>query len=125
MSLTRTTRAWGTIILLATFVSLAGCSIPGKWTLAEVDPTAATRDTEFHSLTLQKDGTFYAEAKEPGGIKTTSGTYTYKHGVLDLVAHDGERHTYDAQMLNNNDLRLATTWQGKKLKLKYDRQLGE
>lgn len=110
---------------MTAFLFLSGCSIPGKWTLAEVDPTAATRHTEFHSLTLQKDGTFYAEAKEPGGIKTTSGTYTFKHGVLDLLAHDGERHTYDAQMLNNNDLRLATTWQGKKLKLKYDRQLGE
>lgn len=110
---------------LAAISFQAGCSIPGKWTLAEVDPTAATRDAEFHSLTMQKDGTFYAEAKEPGGIKTTSGTYTYEHGVLDLKAHDGERHTYDAKMLNNNDLRLATTWQGKKLKLKYDRQVGE
>jgi len=26
---------------------------------------------------------------------------------------------------NNNDLRLATTWQGKRLKLKYDRDLSE
>lgn len=110
---------------VAAVAALTGCSIPGKWTLAKVDPTAATRNAEFHSLTLQKDGSFYAEAKEAGGIKTTSGTYTYKHGVLDLVAHDGERHTYDAKMLNNNDLRLATTWQGKKLKLKYDRDLSE
>ncbi len=116
------------LVLIGSFAAIslhAGCSIPGKWTLAEVDPTAATRDTEFHSLTLQKDGTFYAEAKEPGGIKTTSGTYTYEHGVLDLKAHDGERHTYDARMLNINDLRLATRWQGKKLKLKYDRQIGD
>jgi len=104
---------------------VAGCSMPGKWSLAKVEPTAGTRNAEFHSLTLQKDGTFYAEANEPGGIKTTSGTYTYKHGILDLLAHDGERHTYDATFVNNNDLRLATTWQGQKLKMKYERQLSE
>lgn len=118
----RTIVLFGSVAVVA---SMAGCSIPGKWTLAEVDPTAATRDAEFHSLTLQKDGSFYAEANEAGGIKTTSGTYTYKHGVLDLIAHDGERHTYDARMLNNNDLRLATTWQGKRLNLKYDRDVSE
>lgn len=102
-----------------------GCSMPGKWSLAKVEPTAATRDAEFHSLTLQKDGTFYAEANEPGGIKTTSGTYTYEHGVLDLIAHDGERHTYDATFRSNDDLRLARMWQGRRVELKYDRQDAE
>ena len=107
--------------LIAGFTSLAGCGVQGKWTLADVEPTAATRDVQYHNLTLQKDGSFYAEAKE-ASIDSTSGTYTYEDGVLCLKEQDGERHTYDAKLVSATDMRLESFWQGQKLKLKYKRQ---
>ena len=100
---------------------LTGCSVKGKWHLASVEPSAATRDVQYHDLTLQNDGSFYAEADE-ASIGTTSGTYTYKDGVLCLNEHDGERHTYDAKLVSATDMQLETFWEGEKLKLKYKRQ---
>jgi hypothetical protein len=102
-------------------VLLSGCGVAGKWSLAAVDPTAARRDVEYHELTLQKDGTFYGEAKEVG-IETTSGVYTYKRGVLDLTAQDGERHIYDARLgFGGNTLHLSEASSNGVMKLKYDR----
>ncbi len=98
---------------------LAGCGINGKWSLAQVDPTAARRDVKYESLSLQKDGTFYAEAK--GDVaKSTSGTYTYEDSTLTLVSHTGEVDTYDAD-LNGNELYLTSFWNGQKLKTTYER----
>lgn len=107
------------LALLAAMV-LSGCTVVGKWSLASVDPEAARRDFEYTSLTLQKDGTFYAEEEE-NGIKTTSGTYSYGDGVLSLSAHDGERHTYDAH-IRGDRLHLEEVWKGQKLKAEFERK---
>ena len=101
---------------------LAGCSVEGKWSLAEVDPTAARRDFEFESLTLQDDGTFYAEARGPGGIETSSGTYVHENDTLTLTAHNGERHTYGTKFLSATRLQLQGFWEGKKVFAEFDRQ---
>ncbi len=109
-------------LALVTFlVNLVGCTIVGKWQLSSVDPTAAERDVQYHNITFQKDGSFYAEAKE-GTIQTTSGTYSYENGTLHLKEQDGESHTYDAKMPDGNHLALQSFWEGKKLKLKYERR---
>jgi hypothetical protein len=103
-------------------VLLAGCSVEGKWTLTEVDPTAARRDFEYESLTLQEDGTFYAESRGPTGIETSSGTYTHENGTLNLESHDGERHTYNTRFLTERHLRLQGFWNGQKVYAKFERQ---
>ncbi len=106
-------------------LGLSGCGVTGTWSLATVDPIAATRDVEFHTLRMEQDGSFYAESKEEreGGIASTSGVYTFDDGVLHLKEHDGERHTYDARLENSaQELCLERTWNGRKLKMKYDRR---
>ncbi len=112
----------GSLVLL-TGVGLAGCQKPaGKWSLASVEPTALQRDVEFHNLTLQEDGTFYAEAMEGGRIQSVSGTYAYDNGVLILTAHDGETHAYDARIRGANKMYLASFEDGRKVKMKYERR---
>ena len=107
---------------MTSILVLHGCSVNGKWNLAEVEPTAAIRDFEYQSLTLQKDGTFYAEAME-GPIRTTSGTYTYEDGTLDLIAHDGARATNDGSLQESgNQLCLVEMWDGRKLKAVMERK---
>lgn len=121
---------------------LTGCSITGKWSLASIEPEAARRDFEFASLTLQKDGSFYAEshttvvaqaqvqteaggsfhaeAKEPG-IRTTSGTYVFRDGTLTLTTHAGVQVPFDAAVEDANRLRLEKFWQGRKVKARFNR----
>lgn len=112
--------------MVAGFLGLAavlasGCtSIVGRWSLAGVDPEAARRDVKYHTLTLQKDGTFYADAKEAPGIRTTSGTYSYRKNILHLQTHDGDHFSYDAKIEGNN-LWLENFWQGQKIKMKYEK----
>lgn len=90
--------AAGAVVLLA-----AGCGVAGEWELSQVDPTAARRDVDFQALTLQDDGTFYAEAMGPDGIRTISGTYTYDGGVLALTEHSGLQHAYDVELADGGD----------------------
>lgn len=101
------------IALLVTTALLAstGCSVAGKWSLASVDPSAARRDFPFEVLTLEEDGSFYAEAREAGKTRSTSGTYRYENEVLTLKEHDGEVNTFRAEMPNNNELHLERSWQ--------------
>jgi len=102
----------------------SGCAnrIPGKWSLANVEPTAARRDFEYTSLTLQKDGTFYGEAQN-GSVKSQSGTYSFHDGVLDLVAHNGERNTFDATIASGGKkLMLEQFWKGNKVKAEFIRK---
>jgi hypothetical protein len=93
-----------------------GCVV-GHWELEKVEPQAARRDVTFQSFTLQRDGSFYAEAEDEG-IHTKSGTYTYKDGVLDFKTHDGTRYTYDAELVGAK-LHLERFWEGQKLELDY------
>lgn len=102
-------------------LTLTGCSVQGKWSLADVEPTAARRDFEFESLTLQDDGTFYAESRGPNGIETSSGTYTYDDDLLDLQAHSGERHTYNAKFITATRLQLQGFWNGRRVYADFDR----
>lgn len=102
---------------------VCGCShhVAGKWSLANVDPTAATRDFEYTSLTLQKDGSFYGEAPS-GTAKSQSGTYVYGDGVLDLKAHNGERDTYDVKRLTSRKMCLEQFWNGQKVRAEFVRK---
>lgn len=117
-------RGIGQLLTTGLFVlMLSGCGVNGNWSLGTVDPTASRRNVEFHSLTLQKDGTFYAEAKEGSDIKTTSGTYTYRDGILHLTSHDGESHTYDAKVVRSgNNLQLVELADGQRITMTYDRK---
>lgn len=123
MKTLNTTRNARTLALTMFFVpAIVGCSVDGKWSLADVEPTAAIRDFEYQSLTLQKDGTFYAEAVD-GPIQTSSGTYTFKDGTLDLINHEGTRHTFDASLADGgNKLCLARMWEGRRLKAVMERK---
>jgi len=106
---------------------LAGCSsVVGQWSLKEVEPTAAQRDVQYRTLTLQKNGTFYAEANE-GEIKTVSGTYDYnaKTDTITFREHDREQNTYDAQLKDGGqELQLLSFWEGRKLKAIYEKEEG-
>lgn len=119
-------KLFGATVLGAMVLSTGCAGINGKWDLATVEPTAAQRDVEYRSLRLDKDGSFYGEATESSGIKTTSGTYSYADGILHLKPHDGEDYTYDAQLESSGqELKLSRHWQGTKMKLKYERRSGE
>lgn len=113
-------RAGKWIVVAGMAAVSAGCSVKGKWSLAEVDPEAARRDFEYASLTLQDDGSFYAESQKPG-IHTTSGTYVYKNNVLTLTPHEGPQMSYDASMPDNDHLKLKKLWEGQKLVTTFKR----
>lgn len=106
--------------LSAVLVVLTGCSVQGNWSLASVEPSAARRDFEYETLTLQKDGSFYAEGRERG-TRTTSGTYRYEKGVLALREHDGEEHAYEADVAPDK-MKLKQTWQDRQLVAHFDRK---
>lgn len=93
--------------LVLTLTTLAGCAITGKWGLTDVDPTAARRDFAYQTLTLQQDGTFYADSTNAAGdIETTSGTYTFEQHTLRLQPHHGANRAYKARFVNANTLEL-------------------
>lgn len=110
-------------MLPAVLLSLtAGCSMVGKWSLTNVEPSAARRDFQYEVLTLEKDGSFYAEAKEPT-TRTTSGTYSHKDKMLTLAEHNGDKHTYEAELLESgNKLRLKEIWKDRQLVADFDRK---
>lgn len=121
--MTKSTQSRLPLVLLALgALGCAGCTMHGKWALVELDPDTARRDFEFTSLTLQEDGSFYAEANEPGGIDTAAGTYTYEDELLTLRAHDGESHTYKAQLVSSGrQLRLVQPWEGRNVYATFER----
>jgi hypothetical protein len=107
---------------LAGLVWLAGCAVDGKWSLTSVEPSAARRDFQYEVLTLEKDGSFYAEAREgTGETRTTSGTYRYEKGVLALREHDGEEHAYDASV-SSDQMKLKRPWQDRQLVARFERK---
>lgn len=108
---------YGLAVMLA---ALTGCSVHGKWSLADVEPSAARRDFQYEVLTLQPDGSFYAEARE-GATRTASGTYRYEDGVLSLREHDGEEHAYEAEV-GSDRMKLSQTWQDRRLVARFDRK---
>lgn len=112
------------MVVLALVGALTGCAtMEGKWSLAKVNPTAARDDFAYSSLTLQKDGTFYAEAKEPTGSRTVSGTWTMHNGLLSLKEESGERHVYDAKVMDGGkQLMLVRHWNGQRLTAVLDKR---
>lgn len=113
MNRRRRLRTMGACVGLVLFTALlSGCSIHGKWSVAHLDPDAARRDFALSSLTLQRDGTFYAESDGGAGIKTTSGTYIYD---------DGAQQTYDAK-LEGNTLKLTRHWKGGRVTARLERE---
>jgi hypothetical protein len=109
-------------VLLVTvgLTALAGCAVAGKWSLAAVEPEAARRDFEYASLTLQEDGSYYAESQTPG-VKTMSGTYTYQNSTLTLMPHAGPRVAYHATFKDANHLRLTKTAGGQEVRTVFAR----
>jgi hypothetical protein len=105
-------------------VLLTGCAtMEGKWSLAKVEPTAARRDFTYESLTLQKDGTFYAEAKKASGVESVSGTWRVTDGVLALEENGGTLHTYDANLdPGGQKLTLASHWEDRRLNAVFEKQ---
>jgi hypothetical protein len=106
--------------IIGSLLALAGCSVQGKWSLASVEPSAARRDFQYEVLNLEKDGSFYAEARE-GATRTTSGTYRYENGVLALREHDGEEHTYNADV-SADQMKLKQPWQDRQLVAHFERK---
>lgn len=135
-------RTFSTLMALL-LVLMMGCSIRGKWSLASIEPEAARRDFEYSSLTLQKDGSFYAESQTPvvskaqvqvrgdgslyagsekkQGVLTSSGTYRFRDDTLTLIPHDGRPVTYAATFKDANHLRLEKFWRGQKVKTVFER----
>ncbi len=112
-------------IFLATIAlaTAAGCTVEGKWNLTEVEPTAAVRDIEFAVITLQKDGTYYAERNE-NGIHTTSGTYRFDGKLLVLNEHGGETMTFDAELAGDGrTLRLSKFWKDQKVRAEFEKKI--
>ena len=101
-------------------LSVAGCAVQGKWSLSSVEPSAARRDFQYEVLTLENDGSFYAEARE-GATKTTSGTYRYENGVLSLREHNGQERAYDAQV-TSDQMKLKQPWQDRQLVACFERK---
>jgi hypothetical protein len=105
------------ITALLPLTLLSGCAkMEGTWSLAEVDPTAARRDFEYESLTLQEDGTFYAEARKLGNLESVSGTWRVQDGVLSLKEHSGTRHTYTTELdPGGKRLTLSRHWEDRNM----------
>lgn len=101
---------------------LCGCTVHGKWNMKEIQPTAAVRDFDFSVITLQEDGTYYAERND-GGIRTTSGTYRFDGRLLVLDEHNGETLTFDAS-LSGDGRRLVVQkfWRDQKVKAVFARK---
>jgi hypothetical protein len=102
-------------------LAVGGCSIEGKWNMQKIEPTAAVRDFEFTVLTLQKDGTYYAERTDVN--RTTSGTYTFNGEMLILREHGGEVLTYVARLSpDGKTLELARGWRDRDIEAKFGRE---
>jgi hypothetical protein len=100
-----------------------GCAtIEGKWSLTKVDPTAARCDSAFTSLTLQEDGTFYAEAHEFGETESVSGTWSLENRVLSLEQQEGEQHTCDAETEGTGALRPVRHQDGRRVTAVIERR---
>lgn len=130
-------------VLFLSLSVFSGCStVAGKWTLVTVEPEAARREIEYASLTLQKDGSFYAEAQNdvPGtdvvvvtkdttvvtetdkpGIQSTSGTYEFKDNTLALRPHEGKVVAYDAKLDGGSQLKLEKFYGAQKVKCTFKR----
>jgi hypothetical protein len=108
------------VLLSILLLGMTGCSIHGKWSLASVEPSAARRDFQYEVLSLEKDGSFYAEAREPV-TRTTSGTYRHDDGVLSLREHDGEEHAYQTEVAGEC-LKLKQPWQDRQLVATFERK---
>jgi hypothetical protein len=106
---------------LIALIAATGCSVAGKWSLRSVDPSAARRDFPYETLTLERDGSFYAEAKEPVP-RTASGTYRYENGVLALSERGGERNSFQAKMPSNSELRLERPWKDRVVIAQFERR---
>lgn len=104
-----------------TLMAALGCGVEGKWSLSSVDPSVARKDFPYEVLTLQKDGSFYAESRE-GGARTASGTYRYEHNVLSFHEKSGALKTYDAKKDGNDKLKLEQPWQDRKLVATFQRE---
>ena len=112
---------WTAVVLQG--IVLTGCSAQGKWSLAEVDPSAFRAQFSPHVLTLQKDGTYYAE--RPTGV-TETGHWEWNGpitgGLLVLGGRAGESESYNASMPDNDTLILKTDIYGEPATARFKRK---
>ena len=112
---------WTAVVLHG--IVLAGCTAPGKWSLAEVDPSAFRAQFSPHVLTLQKDGTYYAE-RPTGGTETGHWEWNgpITGGLLVLGGRSGESESYNASMPDNDTLILKTDIAGEPATARFKRK---
>lgn len=97
----------------------SGC-VCGEWSLSAVEPSAVRRDFRYDVLTLEQDGSFYAETRQPEP-KTTSGTYRMEQGMLSLSEHDGRHYTCNAEV-SGNMLKLKQPWKDRERVASFERK---
>lgn len=102
-------RNW--LIACAGCLLLAGCGVEGKWKLVSIEPESAVPGYRFVSATLEKNGTYEAEAEVGQDVKVSSGTYVYENGQLIFTDSDGQKHAYDAKV-GFNTLELTRDFEG-------------
>jgi len=87
------------LCLLPAVAMLTGCSgISGHWVTQSVEPQAAADKFELANLCLMKDGTYKAEAKYEGEVRTSEGKYEYQNNQLTFMAEGDKTRTYDAKL---------------------------
>lgn len=106
-------------LLFAAALALTTGCVHGHWELTNVRPDAGRGDVDFQTLTLQRDGSYFAQTNDTA--EPVSGTYTYDHGILDLQDTRGERNTYEAKVVGR-ELRLQRLWEGQRLVMVYERR---
>ena len=91
-------RLASTLLVPLALLAVAGCGVQGKWTLESVEPETARDIVTFAKFTLNKDGTFTAEATEGGETVAASGTYEFADNKLTFTMEDGRKRTYDTDL---------------------------
>lgn len=108
---------WKLGAAVAAVLLVTGCADhTGKWVLDTIDPPDARGQYQFANITLNKDGTYWAEREVGGKMEKNTGTYTFENGTLAFKNAAGKTITYDAQMMDmNNKMKVMAETHGKKV----------
>lgn len=89
-------------------VLFAGCSsIAGRWESAGVQPARAADYFNIARATFNHDGTYQVTVDEGGTTRSSSGSYKYCCGKLQLHPAGGPERSYGAHLdLSGKELRV-------------------
>ncbi len=111
------------LLPLMSMVALCySCTATGKWTLQTTDPSAVRADFCPHTLTLQEDGTFYADTNKQLRTGVWSWNGSMADGLLVLDERGGGSDSFKASIPNNQTLVLQTDLEGRAVTGTYDRK---